>query len=84
MGSSQPIRHISDTAMWVAMYRARESERGDALFQDPYAGKLAGTRGVEIAAAMPFAERHSWSYVARTWLVDQIIEREVGQGTDMV
>lgn len=84
MGSSQPIRHISDTAMWVAMYRARESERGDALFQDPYARKLAGTRGTEIAAAMPFAERHSWSYVARTWLVDQIIEREVGQGTDMV
>ena len=33
---------------------------------------------------VPFAQRHSWSYVARTWLVDQIVEREVRQGADMV
>jgi methyltransferase (TIGR00027 family) len=33
---------------------------------------------------MPFAQRHSWSYIARTWLVDQVIEREVQQGTDMI
>jgi len=79
-----PIRHISDTALWVAVYRARESERADAHFRDPYASKLAGDRGTQIAAAMPFAQRHSWSYVARTWLVDQVIEREVRQGTDMV
>ena len=39
---------------------------------------------MQIAAAMPFAQRHSWSYTARTWLVDQVIEREVQQGTDMV
>lgn len=79
-----PIRHISDTALWVAVYRARESERADACFRDPYASKLAGDRGTEIAAAMPFAQRHSWSYVARTWLVDQVVEQEVRQGADMV
>jgi len=79
-----PIRHISDTALWVAVYRARESERADAYFRDPYASKLAGDRGTEIAAAMPFAQRHSWSYVARTWLVDQVVEQEVRQGADMV
>ena len=84
MSSPNPIRHISDTALWVAVYRAQESERADAVFRDPYARKLAGDRGVQIAAGMPFARRHSWSYVARTWLVDQIIEREVLQGTDMV
>jgi methyltransferase (TIGR00027 family) len=33
---------------------------------------------------MPFAQRHSWSYTARTWLVDQVIKREVQQGADMV
>jgi hypothetical protein len=27
-----PIRNISDTALWVAMYRAQESERADAVF----------------------------------------------------
>ncbi len=84
MNSASPIRHISDTALWVAVYRAQENERADAVFRDPYASKLAGERGVQIAAAMPFARRHSWSYVARTWLVDQIIERSVRQGTDMV
>jgi len=68
----------------VAVYRARESERRDALFRDPYARKLAGARGLQIADAMPFAERHSWSYIARTWLVDQVVEREVRNGTDMV
>lgn len=84
MNSTTPIRHISDTALWVAVYRAQESERTDAVFRDPYARKLAGERGVQIAAAMPFARRHSWSYTARTWLVDQVIERSVQQGTDMV
>jgi methyltransferase (TIGR00027 family) len=84
MSSANPIRHISDTALWVAVYRAQESERADAVFRDPYARRLAGDRGTQIAAAMPFAQRHSWSYVARTWLVDQIIEREVQRGTDMV
>ena len=61
-----PIRNISDTALWVAVYRAQESERKDALFHDPYARKLAGERGAQIAAHMHFAKRHSWSYVART------------------
>ena len=84
MNSTHPIRHISDTALWVAVYRARESERADAVFRDPYASKLAGDRGLQMAAAMPFAERHAWSYVARTWLVDQVIERELLRGTDMV
>jgi methyltransferase (TIGR00027 family) len=66
------------------VYRAQESERTDAVFRDTYASKLAGERGMQIAAAMPLARRHSWSYTARTWLVDQVIERSVQQGTDMV
>jgi methyltransferase (TIGR00027 family) len=84
MNSTEPIRHISDTALWVAVYRARESKRGDAVFRDPYASKLAGDRGIQIATAMPFAQRHSWSFVARTWLIDEVIERELSRGTDMV
>jgi len=63
--------------------RARERARRRCLPR-PYARKLAGDRGMQIAAAMPFAQRHSWSYIARTWLVDQVIEREVQQGTDTV
>jgi hypothetical protein len=71
MSAASPIRHISDTALWVAVYRAQESDRSDAVFRDPYARSLAGDRGMQIAATMPFGQRHSWSYIARTWLVDQ-------------
>ena len=41
----EPFRNISDTARWVAVYRAIESERPDAWFRDPLAKRLAGERG---------------------------------------
>jgi methyltransferase (TIGR00027 family) len=78
------IRNISDTARWVAVYRARETERADAVFRDPFARRLAGERGEQIAASMSFAEKNSWPFVARTWLVDQVISRQVQLGTDMI
>ena len=59
-----PIHSISDTARWVAVYRARESERPDAVFRDPFAQRLAGERGQQIAASMPFAEKNSWPAIS--------------------
>jgi len=78
------IRNISDTARWVAVYRARETERTDAVFRDPFARQLAGERGEQIAASMSFAEKNSWPFVARTWLIDHVISSQVKLGTDMV
>ena len=78
------IRNISDTARWVAVYRARESERPDAVFRDPFARRLAGERGEQIAASIAFMEKNSWPFVARTWLTDHIISDQVRQGADMV
>ena len=78
------IRNISDTARWVAVYRARESERPSAVFRDPFARRLAGERGEQIAASIPFTEKHSWPFVARTWLVDRLIDDQVRQGADLV
>ena len=78
------IRNISDTARWVAVYRARETERTDAVFRDPFARRLAGERGEQIAASMSFAEKNSWPFVARTWLIDHVISSQVKLGTDMV
>src|ERR1700757_703785 len=78
------IRHISDTARWAAMYRARETEREDALFRDPFARRLAGERGEQIAKATPFHEKHSWSWVTRTYLFDRIIGEEIVHGADTV
>lgn len=78
------VRDISDTALWVAVYRARESERPDALFRDPLARRLAGERGEQIAHSPQFSRQDSWPYVARTWRFDQIIAAQLAQGTDMV
>ncbi|MBZ5509280.1 MAG: class I SAM-dependent methyltransferase [Acidobacteriia bacterium] len=78
------IRNISDTALWVAVYRARETERQDALFHDPFARKLAGDRGEQIAKDMQAGQRYEWPYTARTVRFDQIITEQIKQGTDMV
>jgi methyltransferase (TIGR00027 family) len=78
------IRNISDTAAWVAIYRAMESDRDDAVFRDPYARRLAGARGQEIMEKIPVAKRHAWSYVARTFVLDTYILQEVAAGADMV
>ena len=56
--SDEPlIRDISDTARWMAAYRARESERPDAVFTDPFARALAGERGEQIATCDPVRRR---------------------------
>ena len=78
------IRDISDTARWVAVYRARESERPDAVFSDPFARRLAGERGEHIADALPFGDKAAWSWTARTHLIDQMIGNEVRRGVDLV
>ena len=79
-----PLRNISDTACWAALYRARETERPDALFKDPFARRLAGQRGEAIAATMPFSDKNSWSWMARTYLFDHFITDQIRKGADMV
>lgn len=82
--SKSLIRDISDTARWAAIYRARETDRPNAVFRDPLARRLAGERGEEIAASMPFSEKATWSWVTRTYLFDQFIQEQVADGVDMV
>lgn len=78
------IRDVSDTARWVAVFRARESARPHALFNDPYAARLAGARGQAISTASPFHAKYAWSYVIRTWLFDRFVVAEVRAGADLV
>ena len=78
------IRDVSDTARWMAVYRARESEREDAVFRDPFARALAGERGEQIARALTFGDDNAWSFVARTWLFDRFVTRLVQHGADMI
>jgi methyltransferase (TIGR00027 family) len=78
------IQNISDTARWAAVYRARETERPDALFRDPFARRLAGERGEEIANAIAFSNKNTWSWLARTYLFDHFITQEIAGGCDLV
>jgi len=88
MGQTDPsIRHISDTALWAAVYRAREADRPDALFRDPFARRLAGERGERIAqsvcSASPFGMT-DWTWLARTYLFDSFIAEAIQQGADLI
>lgn len=78
------IRNISDTALWVAVYRAMETERSDAVFRDPFARRLAGPRGEEIMRSIKPSQQYAWSYTARTHLIDTFVQQEVARGADMV
>ena len=82
--ATNPIRNVSDTALWVAVYRAMESERRDALFQDPYARRLAGARGEAIVASIPSGRSLSWPLVVRTVIIDEIVQRCVREGVRCV
>jgi methyltransferase (TIGR00027 family) len=83
--SDEPlIRNISDTACWAAIYRARETDRPDPLFRDPFALRLAGPRGEQIADTIPYGNKNVWTWVTRTYLFDQFVTEQVREGVDMV
>ncbi|HEU4665109.1 MAG TPA: SAM-dependent methyltransferase [Dokdonella sp.] len=84
MAESNPIRDVSDTARWVAIYRAMESERRDALFRDPYARRLGGERGEAIVDALPRGRSMSWPLVVRTAVMDEIVLRCAREGAATV
>ena len=79
------IEHISDTALWVATYRAMESERSDAIFRDPFARKLAGSKGQAIVDLMPQGRAMAWTMIVRTAVLDEMIMDTVKRrGADLV
>src|SRR6266511_1579826 len=85
MSTREPlVRNISDTALLAAIYRARETERPDAVFRDPFARRLAGERGDQIAKSMPFSERATWAWITRTYAYDEFIKQQVSEGVDRV
>jgi len=75
-----PLRNVSDTALWVAMYRALESERPDALFDDPLARRMAGARGDAIVRKMPGAHAIAGPMTVRTAVIDELVVACIEQG----
>jgi methyltransferase (TIGR00027 family) len=80
--SENPVRNVSDTARWVASYRAEESARPDAWFKDPLAERLAGERGRAIAARASIHSR--WALVTRTKILDDMVMASISDGVDCV
>ncbi|MGE4233027.1 MAG: class I SAM-dependent methyltransferase [Bacteriovoracia bacterium] len=79
------IHDVSDTALWVAHYRAQETEREDSLFKDPFAKKLVGQRGEKIAKNMGSTSKYiSWTLAIRTCIIDELIENLISEGIDTI
>ena len=78
------IENISDTARWVAVYRAMETERPDAIFRDPFARRLAGAKGEEIVQALARGHQMAWAMIVRTASFDELILGRVRAGADTV
>ncbi len=81
---AEEIAHVSDTAFWVAWYRWLETQRKDALFHDPLAGKLVGDRGRELARHMGIERAMAWSMALRTYIIDSYIMEAIAGGVDCV
>ncbi|MEO7216950.1 MAG: class I SAM-dependent methyltransferase [Gemmatimonadaceae bacterium] len=80
-----PVENVSDTARWVAVYRAMETARSDALFRDPFAARLAGTQGEQIVDQMKKGRSLAWPMIVRTHVFDEIImDRIANHGIDTV
>ena len=72
-GHEKIFRTFSDTALWVAVYRALESARPDALFSDPLARLLAGEHGFDMVQKIPQGMSGAWTVIARTVQFDEWI-----------
>jgi methyltransferase (TIGR00027 family) len=73
------ISAISDTANWVAWYRALESARPDPLFRDPWAAAFAGDRGRAIAEGMRGLRDGAGLVAVRTALIDRIVTATIAR-----
>jgi methyltransferase (TIGR00027 family) len=84
--TAPPVQDVSETALMVAVWRARENERPNPLYRDPLALKLAGPRGQEIVSSLPRmrAAAGAWMMAVRTRIIDDLVHEAVGRGVDTV
>jgi methyltransferase (TIGR00027 family) len=71
------VEKISETAFLVAMYRAIETERPDALIRDPLARRLAGGQGALQSAVLGPMPQGVNAIALRTRAMDDLIEQLV-------
>ena len=80
-----PIQNVSDTARWVAVYRAMETARRNPLFRDPFAARLAGTQGPQVVKELKRGKSLAMPMIVRTAVFDELImDRVSNAGVDTV
>jgi methyltransferase (TIGR00027 family) len=83
--ASEPaVSNVSDTARWVAGYRAAETARPDAIFNDRLAERLAGEKGKAIVGRAQKYIRNGWPIIARTKVIDDLVLASITAGCDGV
>jgi methyltransferase (TIGR00027 family) len=81
MSSSEAdISHVSDTALMVAAARALETTRPDGLVSDPFAERLAGSRGMAILRSLPHAGMLCFGVGIRSRFLDELVIEIVQSG----
>jgi methyltransferase (TIGR00027 family) len=78
------FQDVTETAGWIAAYRAIETSRPDALFRDRLAASLAGEEGRRLAGAVDGAKNFEWMIALRTVIVDDLVTSALGPGVDTV
>lgn len=83
----EPVEQaVAGTGLLVAAIRARESGRPDALFNDPYAQRLAGAAGQQMldAALAQSGDQSTLQIVVRTRFWDEALLRAAGAAPQVV
>jgi methyltransferase (TIGR00027 family) len=75
------IQNVSDTAPLAAGWRAMESGRSNALFEDPLAAGHAGERGLRSVRDLPDG---AWVVAIRTIVIDAFLRSAISSGIDTV
>ncbi len=79
--NTSPLKKVTDTAFWVASYRAIESKKNNPLFVDPLAELLSGKHGNKVSNTMkPVAKYAYWSITIRTRLIDDYLLKYISEG----
>ena len=75
----------ADSAFWIAAVRARETERPDRLFADPWARDLAGERGFTVMAASERASGRENTFIpVRVRWFDDLVVSAAAQARQVV
>lgn len=79
------MRDVSETAYLVSLCRALETEKPNALFQDPFARSLAGGKGELQKRVLGDIRAIANAIAVRTYVIDEIIGQLIqNKGIDTV